>query len=79
MVDGYGCMVQGRCDEPRDVEQLGPACGVSVFGKVLRGAVRLRPSALRCLPCREVLGPRPATGHAASMQGEEGGHLLLHA
>jgi hypothetical protein len=78
MVDGYGCMVRGRCDEPRDVEQLGAACGVSVFGKVPRGAVRLRPSALRCLPSSKVPSPKPATDHAASMQGEGGGRLTLH-
>jgi len=59
MVHGYGCMVRGRCDEPRDVEQLGAACDVSVFGKVPRGAVRLGPSALRCLSSREV----PETRH----------------
>jgi hypothetical protein len=78
MVDGYGCTVRGRCNEPRDVEQLGAACGVSMFGKVPRGAVRLRQSALSCLPSSKVPGTKPATGHAASMQGEEGGHSLLH-
>jgi hypothetical protein len=59
----------------------GAACGVSVFGKVPRGAVRLRQSALRCLPSSIgciVPSPKPATGHAAPMQGEEGGHLPLH-
>jgi hypothetical protein len=78
MVHGYGCMARDRCDEPRDVEQLGAACGVSVFGKVPRGEVRLRQSALSCLPSSKVPGPKPATGHAASMQGEERGHSPLH-
>jgi hypothetical protein len=31
MVHGYGCMVRGRCDEPRDVERGICCCTMGIF------------------------------------------------